>query len=120
MEIKYDVKTTAVGKFVQQFLDNNSSFVIMNEKIRPNLSDMVVEHSVGELSADIVVGDVLKVGRTEMEIVKVGADVNKNIREEGHCTVVVNADGTMPGQVIVKSKIPPRLRIGNEITFYSK
>ena len=27
MEVKYDVKTTAVGKFVQQFLDNNSSFV---------------------------------------------------------------------------------------------
>ena len=120
MEVKYEVKTTAVGKFVQQFLDNNNSFVLMNEGIRPNLSDMVVEHTVGELSADIVVGDILKVGRTEMEVVKVGSDANKNIREEGHCTIVVNADGTMPGQIIVKSKIPPRLRIGNEITFYSK
>ena len=41
MEVKYDVKTTAVGKFVQQFLDNNSSFVIMNEGIRPNLAEQV-------------------------------------------------------------------------------
>lgn len=120
MEVKYEVKTTAVGKFVQQFLDNNSSFVLMNEDIRPNLADMVVSHTVGELSADIVVGDILKVGRTEMTVVKVGDAVNKNIREEGHCTVVVNADGTMPGQLIVKAKIPPRLRIGNEITVYSK
>ena len=120
MEVKYDVKTTAVGKFVQQFLENNNSFVIMNEGIRPNLADMVVEHTVGELTADIVEGDILKVGRTEMKVVKVGEAANQNIRDEGHCTVVVNAEGTMPGQIIVKAKIPPRLRIGNEITFYSK
>lgn len=120
MEIKYSVKTTAVGKFAQEFLENNSSFILMNEGIHANLADMVISHNVGELSADIVVGDMLKVGRTEMEIVKVGNDVNKNLRAEGHCTIVVNAEGSLPGQVVVKSKITPRLRLGNEITFYSK
>ncbi|MBR6014178.1 MAG: PTS glucitol/sorbitol transporter subunit IIA [Selenomonadaceae bacterium] len=120
MEIKYEVKTSAVGKFAQQFLENNNSFILMNEGSHPNLADMVVSHTIGELSADIAVGDMLRVGRTELEVVKVGDAANKNIREEGHCTVVVNADGSMPGQIVVKGKISPRLRIGNEIVFYSK
>lgn len=120
MEVKYDVKISAVGKFAQQFLDNNNSFILMNEGIRPNLADMVVSHTVGELANDIVEGDILKVGRTEMTVVKVGSAANQNIREEGHCTVVVNADGSMPGQIVVKGKIPPRLRIGNEVTFFTK
>lgn len=120
MEVKYSVKIVEVGKFAQQFLENNSSFILMNEGIHPNLADMVVSHNAGELASDIVVGDMLKVGRTEMEVVKVGSAANNNIRAEGHCTVVVNADGTMPGQIVVKGKITPRLRIGNEVTFYSK
>jgi len=120
MNVKFESKITAVGKMAQQFLDNNSSFILMNEGSHPNLSDMVVRHTIVDLQEDIVVGDILKVGRTEMKILKVGEAVNKNIRAEGHCTVVVNGEGTMPGQVVVKSDIPPRLRLGNEITFYSK
>lgn len=120
MNVKYTSSITAVGKMAQEFLDNNSSFIIMNEGTHPNLDDMVVRHTITEVKEDIVVGDVLKVGRTEMKIVKVGDAVNQTLREEGHCTVVVNAEGTMPGQIVVKADIPPRLRIGNEITFYSK
>ena len=120
MEIKYESSITAVGKMAQQFLDNNRSFILMNEGTHPNLDDMVIRHTVSDLKADIAVGDMLKVGRTEMKIIKVGDAVNENIRTEGHCTIVVNADGTMPGQIVVKSDIPPRLRIRNEITFYSK
>ncbi len=120
MEVKYESKITEVGAMAPQFLENNSSFILMNDGLHPNLSDMVVRHLPSELKADIVEGDILKVGRTEMQIIKVGEDVNKNFREEGHCTVVVNSEGTMPGQIIVKAAIVPRLRIDNEITFYSK
>lgn len=120
MENKYSVKITAVGNLAQQFLENNSSFILMNEGIHQNLADMVVSHEVGELSEDIVAGDMLKVGRTEMEVVKVGSAANQNLREEGHCTIVVNAEGSMPGQIVVKGRMTPRLRIGNEITFYTK
>ncbi len=120
MTVKYESKITAVGKMAQEFLDNNSSFILMDEGKHPNLADMVVQHTVGELKEDIAEGDVIKVGRTEMKVIKVGSDVSKNVREEGHCTVVVNSDGTMPGQVVVKSDIPPRLRIGNDVVIYSK
>ena len=118
--IKYEVKMTSIGKDAQTYLESNSSFILMDEKIRPALKDMVIEHTVGELAADIVAGDKLKVGKSEFEVVKVGDAVNKNIREEGHCTVVVNGEATMPGQIAVKGVRPPRLRFGNVVQFYTE
>lgn len=118
--VKYEVKMTSIGKDAPAYLSSNSSFILLNEKIRPALADMVVEHTVGELAADIVAGDKLKVGKSEFDVVKVGDAVNKNLREEGHCTVVVNGEATMPGQIAVKGVRPPRLRFGNIIQFYTE
>lgn len=118
--VKYEVKMTNIGKDAPTYLSSNSSFILLNEKIRPMLADMVVEHTVSELVADIVEGDKLKVGKSEFDIVKVGNAVNKNLREEGHCTIVVNGEATMPGQIAVKGVRPPRLRFGNVIQFYTE
>ena len=120
MEVKYESTITAVGKLAHEFLDNNSSVILLNEGIHPNLADMVVEHTVSELAADIEVDDKLKIGNTDFKVIKVGNVANKTIREEGHCTIVVNADGSMPGQIIVKGVMPPRLRIGDKIKFFKK
>ena len=118
--IKYEVKMTNIGKDAPTYLESNSSFILMNEKIRPTLTDMVVEHSVSEVVADIAVGDKLKVGKSDFEVVFVGSAANKNLREEGHCTIVVNAEATMPGQIAVKGIRPPRLRFGNIVQFYTE
>lgn len=118
--VKYEVKMKNIGKDAQAYLSSNSSFILLNEKIRPMLADMVVEHSVGELVADIVVGDKLKVGKSEFDVTFVGDAANKNLREEGHCTIVVNAEATMPGQIAVKGVRPPRLRFGNDVIFYNE
>ena len=120
METKYEAQITSVGKLAIEFLNNNNSVIILNEGVHPNLADMVVEHTVGELKSDIVVGDKLKIGNTDFKVVKVGDIANNTIREEGHCTLVINADGTMPGQIIVKGAMPPRLRIGDKIQFLQK
>ena len=116
--IKYEVKMTAIGKDAPTYLESNSSFILMNEKIRPALADMVVEHSIAELAADIQVGDKLKVGKSDFEVTFVGNAANKNLRDEGHCTIVINAEATMPGQIAVKGSRPPRLRFGNIVQFY--
>ena len=118
--IKYEVKITAVGKDAVNFLDSNSSFILMDEGIRPNLKDMVVQHTVGELVEEIKVGDKLQVGNSNFTVTKVGENVAKDLREGGHCTVVINKEGTMPGQVSVKGKIMPRLRINNIVAFYNE
>ena len=118
--VKYEVKMTSIGKDAQAYLSSNSAFILLNEKIRPALADMVVEHTIAELAADIVEGDKLKVGKSEFEVVKVGNAANKNLREEGHCTIVVNGEAMMPGQIAVKGPRPPRLRFGNEVIFYTE
>ena len=118
--VKYEVKMTSIGKDAPAYLSSNSSFILLNEKIRPALADMVVEHTVGEVAADIVAGDKLKVGKSECDVVKVGDAVNKNLHEERRCTIVVNGEATMPGQIAVKGVRPPRLRFGNEIKFYTE
>ena len=118
--IKYEVTMTSVGKDAPTYLQSNSSFILMNEKIRPALADMVVEHTVAELAADIQVVDKLKVGKSDFEVTFVGSNANKNLREEGHVTIVINAEATMPGQIAVKGPRPPRLRFGNIVQFYSE
>lgn len=120
MEMKYEVSITAVGSLARTFLENNDSVIILDEGVRPNLSDMVVEHTKSELSADIVEGDKLKIGNSEFKVASVGNVANDTIREEGHCTLVINAEGSMPGQIIVKGPIPPRLNVGDKIQFYKK
>lgn len=120
MEVKYETKVTAVGKDARTFLDTNKSFILMDEGIRPRLADMVVQHTVSEVQGDIAVGDKLQVGNTDFTVEKVGADVAKNLRDGGHCTVVINADGSLPGQVVVKGSIMPRLRVGDVVKFYAQ
>ena len=117
---KYEVTVTAIGNLARTFLENNSSVIILNEGIRPNLADMVLEHTPADLTEDIVAGDMLKFGSREYEIVNVGDVANDTIREEGHCTLVFNAQGSMPGQIIVKGSAPPMLMVGAKIAFTKK
>ena len=120
MEVKYETKVTAVGKDARTFLDTNKSFILMDADLRPRLADMVVQHVVAEVQGDIVVGDKLQVGNTEFTVEKVGGDVMKNLKEGGHCTIVVNSDGSLPGQIVVKGSIMPRLRVGDVVKFYAQ
>ena len=65
MEIKYDVSITAIGNLARTFLENNNSAILLDEGIRPNLSDMVIEHTPGKLEEDIKKGDKLFVPKNK-------------------------------------------------------
>lgn len=120
MATKYEVQVTAVGKDARTFLLSNNSFILMDENFRPNLADMVVQHTVAKVLEDLAEGDKLTIGNTEFTVEKVGAAVNENLRNGGHCTVVVNGTATMPGQIAVKGPVMPRLRAGDTVKFYSE
>ena len=120
MDIKYDVTVTAVGNLARTFLENNNSIIILDEGIRPNLADMVVQHTPCELKASIEKGDKLTVGAAEFTVISVGDVANDTIREEGHCTLVFNAEGSMPGQIILKGPMLPILQSGSHIIFSGK
>ena len=118
MEVKYEVQITNVGKDARTFLYSNKCFILMDENLRPNLADMVVQHTVSELKSEIVVGDKMQVGNIDFTVEKVGATVNANLRDGGHCTIVVNSTANMPGQIAVKGSVIPRLRPGDTIKFF--
>ena len=120
MDIKYDVAITSIGKLARTFLANNNSTILLDEGIRPNLADMVIEHTHADLTEDIKKGDILLMGGLKFTVEKVGDDVNQNLREEGHCTVVFNTEGSMPGQIIVKGPAQPTVTVGAHITFAKK
>ena len=115
--MKYEASITTVGGWARTFLENNSSVILLDDGIRPNLADMVVQHTVGTLTEDINVGDTLIMGSTSFKVVGVGDVANESIRKEGHCTLVFNAEGTMPGQIILKGAVTPRLSTGDKIQF---
>ena len=82
MDIKYDIAITAIGNLAKTFLANNNSAILLDEGIRPNLSDMVIEHTSGNLTDDIKKGDKLLMGGIKFTVEKVGEDANHNLREE--------------------------------------
>ena len=120
MDIKYDISITAIGNLAKTFLTNNNSVILLDEGIRPNLSDMVIQHTPGKLEEDIKKGDKLLMGGIKYTVEKVGDAVNENLREEGHCTLVFNAEGSMPGQIILKGSALPVLTVGAHVTFTKK
>jgi len=120
MKAKYEVIVTSVGNLARTFLQNNNSAIILDEGLRPNLSDMVIEHTIGNLNQDIKVGDRLQIDAVDFKVISVGQTANDDIREEGHCTLVFNAEGSMPGQIIVSGEKKPIVTIGSKIAFCGK
>lgn len=120
MSTKYDVTITRIGKLARTFLENNSSTILLDEGTHPNLADMVIEHTPGELKENIVPGDTLEIGNMQYTVDKVGEVANDTLREEGHCTVVYNGTGSMPGQIIVSGPAKPVVSNGAHIIFKKK
>ena len=63
MAVKYEVSVTAIGKLARKFLETNSSIILLDEGAHPNLAEMVIEHTSGDLKSDITVGDTLTLGK---------------------------------------------------------
>ena len=78
MDIKYDVAITSIGNLARTFLTNNNSAILLDEGIRPNLSDMVLEHTPGKLEEDIKKGDKLLMGGIKYTIAFEGKQRKKS------------------------------------------
>ena len=120
MSVKYEVSVTAIGKLARKFLETNNSVILLDEGAHPNLAEMVIEHTPGELTADIVAGDTLSIGKQKYKVVRVGENANDTIRESGHCTLLFNAKGSMPGQIELEGGAVPPLSQGQKFAFAGK
>ena len=94
--------------------------ILLDDGTHPNLAEMVVEHTPGELKEDISVGDTLTVGKQKYKVTRVGENANDTIRENGHCTLLFNTTGSMPGQIEVEGGSVPSLMQGLTFSFAGK
>ena len=118
----YNTKVVGVGGQVANFLSAGKMLVMFDDSmVLPELRDISVLHSGNPISDNDIIksGDIVKIANTEFKIIKVGNDVQKNLKNLGH--VVIKFDGgtgeLLEGSIHVEDKPIPKIQVGDEITF---
>ena len=117
--MKYEATVTAIGDFVLPFMQTRESVILFNKDVPYEYENMVVAHTKGELSADIVPGDRLTLADRSYTVTAVGDEAMKTLRANGHCTIVFTGKDVveLPGQIMVKGDGVPRFMVGDVIRF---
>lgn len=117
----YNTKIVGIGGEAEKFSRLAKMIVIFDDSmVLPELRDFSVLHSGNKLTDVIKSGDILKIADTDFRILKVGNDVNNNIKSLGHIVIKFNDDreDLLEGSLHVEDKPIPQLRIGDEISIY--
>ena len=117
----YSTKIVGIGGEVEKFTSLVKMLVIFDDSmVLPELREFSVLHSGNKLSDVIKPGDVLKIADAEFKILKVGNEVNNNIKSLGHIVIKFNDDreDLLEGSIHVEDKPIPKFRIGDEIAIY--
>ncbi|MBR4153246.1 MAG: PTS glucitol/sorbitol transporter subunit IIA [Selenomonadaceae bacterium] len=117
----YSTKIVGVGGEVAKFTSLVKMLVIFDDSmVLPELRDFSVLHSGNKLTDIIKPGDYLQIADNKFKILRVGNEVNNNIRSLGHIVIKFNNDKEelLEGSLHVEDKPIPKIRIGDEIAIY--
>ena len=117
----YSTKIVGVGGEVAKFTSLVKMLVIFDDSmVLPELRDFSVLHSGNKLTDVINAGDILQIADNKFKILRVGNEVNNNIRSLGHIVIKFNDDKEelLEGSLHVEDKPIPKIRIGDEIAIY--
>ncbi|SKC87875.1 PTS glucitol/sorbitol transporter subunit IIA [Maledivibacter halophilus] len=117
--MKYQVEIVKFGQMVKEFLDGGM-MIIFNDNAPPELAEISVLHTYGNLQENIEAGDRIKIGNMEYLITSIGHEANKTLKELGHCTFKFNGlkEADLPGVICLENKEKPHMKIGDEIIIY--
>ena len=93
--MKYDVTVTGLGPMALEFLnpEMEMQFVILfNEDAPPELAELAILHTPGELKEAPAPGDTMKIGEKTYKITAVGNEAIQTLTNMGHCTLAFTAD----------------------------
>ena len=122
--MKYQVKVTGLGEDALAFWgeDDNNFIIIFNEDAPPELADLSVLHTKGELKEPPAVGDTLKICDKSFKITAVGYEALKTLPELGHCTIDFRggSEPDRPGCIMVEGDelLPEDIKIGGMIEIF--
>ena len=117
----YSTKIVGIGGEVDKFKTLVKMLVIFDDSmVLPELRDFSVLHSGNKLTDVIKPGDILKIADAEFKILRVGNEVNNNIKSLGHIVIKFNddRDDLLEGSIHVEDKPIPKFRIGDEISSF--
>ena len=117
----YSTKIVGIGGEVAKFTGLVKMLVIFDDSmVLPELREFSVLHSGNKLTDLVKVGDTLKIADSEFKILKVGGEVNNNIKSLGHIVIKFNDDkeDLLEGSIHVEDKPIPNFRVGDEIAIF--
>jgi glucitol/sorbitol PTS system EIIA component len=117
--MKYSVKVVKLGEMVQEFIEEKM-LIIFNENAPEELAEISVLHTIDALKEDVEVGDTIEIGNIKYEVVAVGWEANKTLRELGHCTLKFKNSNTadLPGVINLRGEELKEIKIGETISIY--
>ena len=115
----YSTKVVGIGSQVSSFISAGKMLVLFDDSmVLPELRNISVHHSGNHINDIIKPGNVFKIDNSEFKIIKVGNDVQNNLKNLGH--VVVKFDNgkgeLLEGSIHVEDKPIPKIQVGDEIT----
>lgn len=116
--MKYAFVVVSVGENVLSLLKTSKCVTIVNEGCSDGLAAMSIVHTKEKLEKNITPGDTLEWGSLKFKITDVGADVNKNLADIGHCTILFNSKAFLPGQITVEGSYFPSFNKGETVKIY--
>lgn len=111
-----------LGPMAADFI-GEKMIILFNENAPAELAEFCVTHVGNELTDTIKKGDILEINGQQYEIVEVGCQVQKNLKDLGHIALRFNnnADGeSLEGSLYVEDKPVELPEAGTEISIYKK
>lgn len=116
--MKYAFDIVSVGENVSSLLKTSKCITLVNDGCSEGLAAMSIVHTREKLAENIKAGDTLEWGALKFKIVEVGSDVNKNLADIGHCTILFNKRASLPGQMSVEGAYLPSFNRGETVKIY--
>jgi len=117
--MKYEVTVTGIGEMAYELLNSFDGLIIFDESAPPELAEISILHSTGEVEGEIQVGDQVTVGRYQYRVTAVGDEAISTLKSMGHCTLKFTGHSTvdLPGQIELEGEKRPEILVGDVIRF---
>ncbi|MBN6064869.1 PTS glucitol/sorbitol transporter subunit IIA [Aggregatibacter actinomycetemcomitans] len=119
MAVIYQTTFNKIGSFARDALDENM-LITFKQGAPADLEDYCFIHTHGELTADILAGDVLEIDGVEYPITAVGGVASFNLKELGHVTWRFDGaeNAEYPGTIHVRGEIPTAIDVGSVLKIH--
>ncbi len=118
----YSTKVKALGPMAADFI-GEKMIILFNENAPAELAEFCVTHVGNELTDTVEKGDILEINGHQYNIVEVGCQVQKNLKDLGHIALRFNNNEegeSLEGSLYMEDKPVELPEEGSEIAIYKK